>query len=72
MTEEEKRQYLYGDSANYQIPLSAIKTNLWPRTIVYDMESRIGEFLSLLNLPTARQEKDIPNTKSLKHSTPTN
>ena len=44
LTDDQKRAFLFGD-ANYQIPLAAIKINLWPRTIPYSMDSSIGMLL---------------------------
>eukprot|EP00795_Rhopilema_esculentum_P010341 gene10341-19038_t len=41
LTEEQKQDFLYG-SPNYQIPLAATKTSLWPTTIPYSMESSIA------------------------------
>eukprot|EP00795_Rhopilema_esculentum_P010344 gene10344-19041_t len=41
LTEEQKQDFLYG-SPNYQIPLAATKTNLWPTTIPYSMDSSIA------------------------------
>ena len=46
LTDDQRREFLFGD-ANYQIPLAAIKINLWPRIIPYSMDSTIG-MLSLV------------------------
>ena len=46
LTDDQRREFLFGD-ANYQIPLAAIRKNLWPKTIPYTMDSTIGMLLLL-------------------------
>eukprot|EP00794_Sanderia_malayensis_P015875 gene15875-17475_t len=48
LTEDQKRDYLSGQ-ANYQIPLAAKKTDLWPKVIPYDIHSSLSSEAKAVN-----------------------